>query len=481
MRTLLAPLLLAAAALAGDAERPLWVALGEKSLLARLEPLAALRRAQGMEVALLQGGGAAPLRALPRAPSYLLLVGDDAPGSGAEPWRLPAPRRELYRWRRQQAPTYADDSAWAECPVGRIPARTPEQVAAVVAKVVAYEARAPSGSDLRLVVWAGAPGYGGAVDAMATGLLVHTVRRLAPAWAGAWMISGDEKQPLCGWPPDQPALFSDAMREGSILNAAVAHAHETALFSMNHQGQPIWYEVADVRKGGGDGPAAPLVLLACDCARFDGGEETLAEACLFEPGGPVAVVGATTESHPLTNYFSGVAMLKALDGAYGRRPRLGDLWQEAQRRAGEERDALIEFSLRDVEGKLEETIDVAKLREDQRHMYALLGDPALRLPLPEPLAAKLLDRRWSAERVPGATRLEVALLAAVPEPAPVLEGDAAAQARARFVAANAARAFVPLATIEGDGPWEGECPAAGRLRLVAVGAGILRVAVLEVD
>jgi len=65
------------------------------------------------------------------------------------------------------------------------------------------------------------------------------------------------------------------------------------------------------------------------------------------PSGPVAVIAATTESHPLMNYYSGVALLVQLSGT---ERRLGPLWLNAQQQAANAREPLMELLLKDVEG-----------------------------------------------------------------------------------------------------------------------------------
>ena len=59
---------------------------------------------------------------------------------------------------------------------------------------------------------------------------------------------------------------------------------------------------------------------------------------------------------------------------------------------------------------------------------------------------------------------------------------AGADAEARrdlFAAANAAEGFASLSLLEGDAAWHGVLAEPGRLRLVATGPGLLRVAVLD--
>ena len=116
-------------------------------------------------------------------------------------------------------------------------------------------------------------------------------------------------------------------------------------------GERIVWDLARVRRDFAQGPpASPLVLLACDAGDFTDDERTIAEEVLFLPGGPVAVIAATTESHPLTNYYSGQGLLRALSAGPA---RLGDAWLEAQRTAMKLREVFVEMALEEAEGKLD--------------------------------------------------------------------------------------------------------------------------------
>jgi hypothetical protein len=486
VRRLVPLLLLALPAFPGE----LWVAVGPPELLKPLAPLVAHRRAQGLETALVEGQDLSARERFPRPPDYLLLVGDDTRATGAEPWRLAAPRLELYRWRAVQRERFASDAPWADDdgdgaadrPVGRIPARTPDEVAAAVRKILAFEQRAPGPDDLRFVAWAGASGYGAAFDQAQTALLLMTIRRFAPPWTTPWLMSADPSQPYCGWPPEQPDAFAREMRRGALFGAGLAHGNSQGFHSMEHGGESIWFGPKELARGfTGEAPAPPLVILSCNCGAFDGDAPSIAERALLQPGGPVAVIGATTESHPLPNYFTGVGLLKAL--AAGQPRRFGGFWLEAQRLGLAERDLLIEQTLKDVEGKLEAQIDIAKLKRDQLLLYAFLGDPALRVRVPVPLAAttEKVEGGWrfKAERPAGATRLVVGLLPAAPAVGAAPAGaDEAALRRARLAAVNGAAEFAPLREM-GEGPWEGVVDRPGRLRLVATGPDFVAACVLE--
>ena len=160
--------------------------------------------------------------------------------------------------------------------------------------------------------------------------------------------------------------------------------------------------------------------------------------------------------------------------------RLGTLWVSTQRAAMKSRDFLMERILLEVEGKLEEKINVGRLRQDQVLMYALLGDPATRLHLPDKLNAeikRLSDGwHWKADKPRGATGLQVSFCAAgqnLPTVQLPLEKTAALK---RFEEANATFAFAALNELDIKQPWEGPIDKEGTLRLVALGPGLFRTA-----
>jgi len=219
------------------------------------------------------------------------------------------------------------------------------------------------------------------------------------------MILSDPKHPLCGTPEKHAEMFTKQLSRGGALGVMMGHGSATGFYSMQSSGRGIWFTAREARKGLAGSPPAPVVaIFSCDTGNFAGKRESLGESLLMTQGGPVAVIAATAESHPLTNYFSGLCLLQSLGGGH---KRLGDLWLDAQQKAKLARNPLIERLLRDVEGKLEDQINVDKLRRDQMLMYALLGDPATRLHLPDRLRGKIryVDGKWKwqAHRPKGTT------------------------------------------------------------------------------
>jgi hypothetical protein len=486
-------LLVLSSGLARAAENKLlWLAVCKPDFTQALQPLAEKRRSDGFEVVLSNKPVEEALAASVRRPDFLLLVGDDEPGQEKSPWFLPAKRMKLYRWRNVQAREFASDAAWGDLdgdgvpdiPVGRIPARSSAQVELVVRKILSFESQPPRAADLQLTVWLGSPEYGAAINAMASGLGVTMIPTKGPPWLRPWFVSGNPSDPFCGWPPDQPARFTRQMQQGGVLSVLMGHASADAFYSMQFADKPIFYSADNAAGELGKGPPVPpMVFFSCESGDFTRPGPCQTKSLLFLPGGPVATIGATTESHPLTNYFSGACLLKSLGGE---EKRLGAIWFRAQRQASQTRDFLMEMILRDAEGSLEKHIDVEKLRRDQMLMYALLGDPATRLRLPEPLQATVERTakgwQWRAQRPPGATRLEVGLRQ--PQALPMSPGKrptSAEEADNASERANACFAFTAQPSPPEGRPWEGNCDRPGWLRLVAIGSSARYVVVLKLE
>jgi hypothetical protein len=496
----------------GREGKSLWLAVGRPKLMEGLAELVGARRTEGLRTVVSTEPVGKAIAGAPGRPRFILLVGDYEAGKEDAPWYVPAKRFKLYRWQTGQRREFASDAAWGDLdadgvldvPVGRIPARTPEDVKLVCAKILAFERRPPGESDLRLPVWLGAPNFPPPMDSMATGVFMDYVKRYAPTWSCLWVTTSEVNGPFCGWPPDKPAIFTRELRRGGAVAFLSGHSFAESFLSMKHQGRDLHYTAESAREELSKlPPALPLIFITCHAGNYGRSTRCMAESFLFFPGGPVATIGATTVSHPLTNALSSLSLVQML--AKGQAPskvrpaltgvgkgprRLGDLWLDSQRRMMGMRDIFVEQLLSNVEGKLEARIDLAKLKRDQILMYAVLGDPATRLRLPGRLGASVTRTdsgwRWKAVRPAGATRLVAGVRPARPAFPKVTGRPDRKRANELLEKANARFRFAPLPPPAEGAPWEGvvgrkDAPGGSLLRLVATGPGLIRVAVLKLE
>jgi len=473
-------------------EKPIWLVVTRPMFEGVLRPLADKRVKDGFEVVVSTQSVREAVAALKRQPAFLLLVGDDQPGAEDQPWYIPSPRRQLYRWRATQEEEFAadvvlgdfDSDLIPDIPVGRIPVRSVQQLDIIIRKILVFEDKQPTLDDLRLLVWVGSAGYNQTTNVNITELLLNTIQTNAPIWLRPWVISADPAHSLCGWPPEQGTVFTEQMKRGGLMGVLIGHGTDKFFDSMSFRGQNIRYSAEEVKAALNTGvPVAPMVIIACSTGRFTGEEDCLAESLLLMSGGPVAVIGATTESHPLTNYFTSLCALKELGRGQHKDKRLGSVWLAAQRQAMITREPAIEQKLSDIEGKLEEQIDIAKLRRDQILMYALLGDPATRLHLPDELASQIkygaYGWQWVAEKATGANKLHVSFRPegqSFPRGMTRLERTTAWQL---FTQADQSFSFRPMGEFAVGSQWSGTINQRGILRLVATGPERIYAAVFK--
>ncbi len=494
---------------AGGAERgaepgPLYLVVTRKVFATGVERWVTYRRVQGFDVRVgvlddlasaeecdakaVTGWLADEARAAGRPPSYILLVGDVGEGAA---WHVPTVLRYFYRWQLVQRNYFASDLAYGDLdgddvpdvPVGRLPVRTREQLEQQIEKIIRYEARKPTPNNLRIVAWAGTPGFGAVNDLLFPLFTIQVLSAGIPPTFNAWTMCASPASPFCGYPPEQPRAFLAAMQAGSAVSVMVAHGWHDRVWSMYHDGNWVALYRDHARLLSGEEPLAPLMLICCRAGTYElSKQRCVAEAFLLEPGGPIVTVAASYESHPLTNLYTAMALASRL-GSDER--TIGDWWLAVQRDASTRCNIIIEQRLADAEGSLEETIDVAKLRRDQMLLYNLLGDPACRRFRPEPMPVEVIrdGRQLSLEGdVPeGCEEIVVQLVSpllanVLAEPTFGLVGEALAEAQRRnFEAANAPPLTLHRQTTSGK-TWqatmtlpEGSDTARSTLRIVGLG------------
>ncbi len=488
MLRLTAAVLFLFASLSAEAdEKPLWLAVGPADFLKAIEPLAEHRRSEGMETILTSASPEKAVAEAPRTPSFLVLVGDDAPGGASQPWYVPTARRPFHGWGDVHRPDFASDFAWGGLDdrgvpcvaTGRLPVRTAEEAAALAAKILAWE-KQPATS-LSLPMWAGDPLYAPEYTERFMNFLFNQVQRNAPAWLEPWVLSGDAKHSLAGPFTQQARLFNERTARGAIFTGMIGHGLTDHFLSLRLGRNLIGYGVNDARGLTEGAPRPPHVIFACQAGKFTLAKgRCLAEELVMAPAGPVVCIAATEDSHPLPNFYTATSLLQRVKATEGV-ARFGTLWLDAQRAARRRHDTLYELLLRDAEGRLKKgSADVELLKTDQAALYAIMGDPATRVNIPQKLEAKMTKTergwQWEVTPPPGAVRLRVEQRSDSPQfPGRPSDADDA-KLTGLFETASALLAFRPVTTLPSGQAWRGELTGPGVLRLIAETATGLYVA-----
>ncbi|MEK7953638.1 C25 family cysteine peptidase [Luteolibacter soli] len=474
-------------------ERGTWLCVGPRELVEAAAPLCELRMSQGWRVERSQSPPAEAIAALDPKPAAVLILGDDSTAPVAAPWLTAAERRPYHGWLAKHPKEFVSDAAYGdlnrdgipEIPVGRIPARSPADVDAVVKKIIAWEKRTPSPADLSVPVWAGDPGFGKIGEGMkliSLPFFMNRLREEAPLWASFWLLQSEPRSPFCGWPEDSATNFNQRISQGSLFSAMIGHGRTDSWWIMTLPTGSLRYRPEDARALVAPQPAAPHIVFACRCGAFaDPKTRCLGEEMLFAPGGPVACIAASVDSHPLTNYYGSTSLLEDLN----RDPSdtLGQLWVDSITRAHARHEVLKELLVSLLEpiviGKRNPVED---LKADHLLIYNLLGDPATRLFMPRPLEAKVerlgSEWKWSVTKPTDLAPGQRLVIQHRPPLPGVYLGKPGSEPQAANMAlekANAALGFRTLKELNSTEAWNGEIAEPGTLRLCVTGGPALLV------
>jgi hypothetical protein len=259
--------------------------------------------------------------------------------------------------------------------VGRLPAKTLAEAQALVDKLVAYDSPQSRGRWRTRLAFVGDDGdYN--IHQQDADYLAQDVQRRQSAYQ-------TDKILLDAFPQSDAATGPKA----PTVNAAINRAVREGVLVLNyngHGGESGWAEEQILTRGDVQGwrnfNRLPLLMTAtCEFGRYDNpGSVSGAELVLLNPRGGAA--GLLTTARPVfasTNFLVNDAFYQALFTALdqGVRPRLGDLFRQTKN---------------------------ASLAGRINRNFSLLGDPSMRVPLPE---ARLTVARLNGKPATGADTL----------------------------------------------------------------------------
>ncbi|MCC6573891.1 MAG: hypothetical protein IT462_08870 [Planctomycetes bacterium] len=286
---------------------------------------------------------------------------------------------------------YADlmkDDEVPEIAVGRIPARTIEEVRLALEKVKAYEGAKYGEWVKRLTFFAGEGHYGPMIDSMIEAAFTQFVDEHVDNAYDVRMTYANLDSPYAWIPSKFSEKVIDEANMGSLLLTYIGHGAWDHLdqFVVKVGDKTTTYPILkadDVSKFSiKDGQLPVMLIIACDTGWLDAKPEKrcLAERVLFADNAPVAVIASSRNSHPYSNMIvqkgivQGIAnkKLATLGDAFAYMKRELILADEPDRAELESMAALLMPKKKERDAK-----NTAHL-----HLYNLIGDPGLKLKHP---------------------------------------------------------------------------------------------------
>ncbi len=267
--------------------------------------------------------------------------------------------------------------------VGRLPCDTPEELDAMVRKILDYETAVKPGPWQKKVAFVvGEAGFGKELDAFIERQFIQIVGGGLPPAYDIEVAYASPRSPYCPYPPrfDQNAVR--LLNEGSLFYVFVGHGSRTGVDNIRWKDKA--YDILEATHAGKIEVKAGLpvmVVIACSTGQYDHEEDCVGETFLKRPRGPVAFLGGSRVTQPYANGLIGKALV---DQSFGDVKTLGEAVTRAKKQVLAHGTTPFhqqaDFMAAMAQGK--ESLE--PMRRDVVRHYNLLGDPALVLRKPEP-------------------------------------------------------------------------------------------------
>ncbi len=368
LRGLFLLVLLIATAVAEEARH--WTVFCAPPLKAALEPLAEHRRAQGYQVELVDATDGY-LEKAEAAKDIIILAGAlDEKGGGRADCILPGGTGTIARMKgRPSDGVLAADGKI----IGRLPAATPEEMGAMVAKIIRFEKEgAAADRGMGCIIGNPLPGreHSKVVDLM----LGLQIKSTLSGVNRAWRIGGAADlfwKPLPQASPDFPAVMGSWMEGTWEVLAYFGHSGDTGIYSSGTTyGWPdLWSNPTGPPRG---------LFFTCGCHAM-AHEGAYAVQAMRAPSGPAAVIGASAISYSTIGYLAGKGLAACASDPEGP-ATVGEWWLLIRSAIEKEPMSTLRFTVFDYLDGSNGTSPLAEQRKEHLEMWSLLGDPAMRMP-----------------------------------------------------------------------------------------------------
>ena len=301
-----------------------------------------------------------------------------------------------------QPETADDEHPEPAVAIGRIPAESPEELSAIVKKIVDYERSSDFGPWRRQMNFvAGVGDFGLLADTLIESAATLFMTQTIPAEYRVSMTYGNWRSPYCPDPRRFHATALERLDEGALLWVYMGHGsvQETDPMETPRQSYPILtLRDATALRGTSRRPIA--LFLSCYAGAVDARGGCLATALLRAPGGPVAVIAGSRMTMP----YALTLLSTNLTDELFRSPcaTLGEALLHAKRRMlrEPEKSDSRRATLDAIAGVVSPSAqDLAAERAEHVLMFHLIGDPLLRLRHPQPAVLKTAPTAPAGQRL----------------------------------------------------------------------------------
>jgi hypothetical protein len=387
-----------------------WILLAAPELRPGLEDLIAERRKENYRVVVLDSAlaadGPGALEAIKSAagteagPVMVVLAGTADPKAPAGV-KLPAPRGTQGRMKvlpSDHAYSLGGSGGMPRAAVGRLPARSVEEVRQMAAKILAFQKSGGGTWQNRITALIGHPGGDTAFEkSMAAGYVNSAVGSRILSLHPHWTAHVTTDVPGSPWLLEKAKLEPEFLREvsaGTLFFLYMGHSGPTGFYTdgLSLMETPAWAK-ANFPHGG--------VFFSCGChslSRQTAHMEGHGFTAMRNPHGPAAVIGAVGESYSAAGQLAFDGLLTLLQKEEPP-ALLADYWLAAMQGLTSGKIDSLSFGMLDMADGSGGKVPLEDQRKEHVEMWQLLGDPAMRLPL-LPATVKL---KGPTEAVSGGT------------------------------------------------------------------------------
>jgi len=358
-------------------------------------------------------------------PVALVLCGDAALEVSPNRWRALTPGMLIDTQIRLGETTTQElctDSLYGDfngdgCPdlaIGRLPAKTPEELARMLRRSIDYEAIGPGPWNDMVHVTAGVGGFGFLADAAIETVTRRFLTEGIPAHFHMNVTVASCTSTYCPNPWKLRDAYIDRINQGGLFWVYIGHGQVNELdhYMVADQWLPIG-QPADASKFRCPTRPPIALMLACFTGAYDARVDCFSEHLLAQPQGPIAVIGGSRVTMPygLSQFAS-----ELINGCFRDRvPTLGELVFEAKRRVWiddeESASSMKQAEGFDVRKRYRKIVtdmaqalnpsdhDLTLERREHVRLMNLLGDPLLKIPYPAPLDLKVPSKGTGGESV----------------------------------------------------------------------------------